>query len=179
MEGLAALMDHMGKTWNCDKERYPRVAICSKSDKEEFVVNHSLLHIVKSRGVIARTNPYGDPDPALDQGGSADQRRIAAVKLFVNGVNLAREMGLSADFIVANLAARKPHELEPLRQLDIAAGVVAAVCEQFDHKQQYGEWHQVASALGALSVIESAIEYGKYLGMTPDHLVEFAPQFVH
>jgi hypothetical protein len=177
MENLAALMAHMEKTWECNKERYPLVALLSREAKTAFVVRHSLMHLMKSKGKIAEVKRRFDFEPEYAPQ-DLEQIRVAAVKLFVNGINLAREVGYSADAIAVHMASCK-RQHEPTSQLEVALGVIAAVCEKFDHDQDYDNWCQTAVAKSALDVVESVIEFGKGLGLSQADLIDRAPEFVH
>jgi hypothetical protein len=69
--------------------RVPR----TDDEKWVFVISHSLLHMQKSSGVLARNLE------AHDHGGTIDDQavRLSTIKMFINTLKLAEELGMSAD----------------------------------------------------------------------------------
>jgi hypothetical protein len=93
---LDALMAHIGDTWVCDAARYPELQGMNEEAHRNFVVKHSLMHILKTTGKIAsccedfdHTHTAGPEEGLLLQ--------ELAIKLVVNALKLAEEVGLSAD----------------------------------------------------------------------------------
>lgn len=99
MSQLSRLMKHISATWVCDETRYPQLAAMSAAERQDFVVKHSLLHLMKTMGKIAAVCEHldhGEPYAHKD----AAELEASAVKLFVNVLKLADELGLSADDLV-------------------------------------------------------------------------------
>jgi len=100
MQDLRSLMDHIAAVWVCDPNRYPELAGMNNDQRRNFLVKHSLLHISKTGGKIASVCENFDHEgvPNIQ---STEALQEGAVKMFVNALKLAEEVGLSADDLIA------------------------------------------------------------------------------
>ncbi len=96
MKDLQALMQHIAATWMCNDHRYPELQGKSRNARKLFLVKHSTAHVLKTMGKIAAVTERFDHEGMV---APEDEERLkdASVKLFVNALKLAEEVGLSAD----------------------------------------------------------------------------------
>lgn len=89
---LASVMKNVGKRYAFTSEHYPILDQLSPTQRKMFAVNHNHLHMSKSLGKIAAECE------AFDHGGAINQTalEIATVKMFINTLKLAEELGMSA-----------------------------------------------------------------------------------
>lgn len=103
MQEMQKLMAHLAKVWECNKQRYPELAGMTPDQRRNFLVKHSVLHIAKTNGRIAAICEDFDHNGLIDDD-EVTALQIATVKMFVNALKLAEEVGLSA----SDLLARAP-----------------------------------------------------------------------
>lgn len=103
MKTLQQVMTHIAQMWRCDPDRYPALREMTPDQRLNFLVKHSLMHISKSTGVLGAEcenfdHHGGFPDyTGKVRSPNAPVLQTAAVKLFVNSLKLAEEVGLSAE----------------------------------------------------------------------------------
>ena len=92
MKNLQDLMDFIGLRYLFSVENYPNISDI-ESKKIAFAINHSHLHMSKSLGRIAtecEKYDHGlDPDYGIV--------KEATVKMFINTLKLAQELGMTAE----------------------------------------------------------------------------------
>ncbi len=96
MKDLRELMNHIASVWICDEERYPALQGMSSDQRKNFLIKHSLLHISKTSGKIATVCESFDHSGVMLEDDEASLR-IDVVKMFVNVIKLAEEVGLTAE----------------------------------------------------------------------------------
>lgn len=159
-------MAHLSQVWVCDARRYPQVALLSGDELTAFKVRHSLMHLVKNRCRISGV---------FDQ--KSEASKILAVKLFLNAVNLARELNFSPSSVWERLGS-SPSASELVR-IDSALEQLADVCEDFDHTQVFGPDHLSVARNMTYLLLESASVHGANTGLLPSDLIALARQYVH
>lgn len=166
MERLESLMAHLSQVWACDAGRYPQVALLSADELTAFKVRHSLMHLVKSRCRISAVS---------DRKSEASQ--ILAVKLFLNAVNLARELNFSPSSVSSMLSSSPASSA--LGSIDLALEQLADVCENFDHTQVFGPDQLCVARNMTCVLLESVSWHGMSTGLSTNGLVAQARQYVH
>jgi hypothetical protein len=96
MNNLDALMQYIAAVWVCDVKRYPELQGKNPDERRNFLVKHSLMHVAKTSGKLASVCEDFDHNGAYEPD-SEEMLKGYAVKLFVNALKLAEEVGLSAD----------------------------------------------------------------------------------
>jgi len=95
-KNLQELMNLIGSKYVFNKENYPKLDESSPETKMMFAIQHSKNHMDKSIGVIAGVCEEYD-----HKGNRTHQNIIkveeATVKMFINTLKLAEELGFSAD----------------------------------------------------------------------------------
>jgi hypothetical protein len=99
MKELQELMDHIAKVWKCDEKRYPELAGMNPEQRRNFLVKHSVLHIGKTNGKVAAF--CEDADHAGTGLQPSQELRYQAVKMFINALKLAEEVGVGAQELFA------------------------------------------------------------------------------
>lgn len=89
-------MKYIASVWVCDSGRYPALEGMTTDQRRNFLVKHSLLHIGKTTGKIAAVCENFDHVGQTD-GEDSVLLQDTVVKLFINTLKLAEEVGLSAD----------------------------------------------------------------------------------
>jgi|SRR3989344_3293169 len=93
---LQELMDFIGSRYRFSEENYPALAGQSDGQKEVFAINHSILHMNKSIGVLAGECEAYDHGRVWPKG---DVVKEATVKMLINSLKLAEEIGMTAEEI--------------------------------------------------------------------------------
>ena len=88
MTDLAALMQLIGERYQFTPENYPELAQLVGAQRTVFAVKHSVLHMMKSLGVIATQGEAADHGDLMDIG----VLRIAIAKMLINTLKLAEEL---------------------------------------------------------------------------------------
>ena len=96
---LAQLMEYIGSRYTFTADHYPRMTGLDSDGKKAFVLSHSVHHIQKSVGKLAAECEH------FDHGGKLDDTAIreGVVKMFINSVKLAEEMGITAEELAASV----------------------------------------------------------------------------
>ena len=94
MNDLQDFMDHIARVWKCDAHRYPELTKMTLEQRKNFLLKHSLLHINKTTGKIAALCEDFDHNGKLMK----EELNLSdlSIKMFINALNLAKEVGLSA-----------------------------------------------------------------------------------
>ena len=93
---LQALMDLIGSKYVFSKENYPKLNDSNPETKMMFAILHSKNHMDKSIGVIAGVcEEYDHKGQRTHQGITIVEE--ATVKMFINTLKLAEELGFSAE----------------------------------------------------------------------------------
>jgi len=100
MKDLHGLMRHIAAVWVCDPSRYPALAGTSEEQRKKFLLNHSILHIDKTKGKVAAILEDFDHTGRFTPGADAELKELA-IKSFVNVLKLAEESGVSAQELLA------------------------------------------------------------------------------
>ncbi len=89
---IASAMKHIGKHYTFTSEYYPILDQLSPTQRKMFAVNHNHLHMSKSLGKIAAECEV------FDHSGTINHAALekATVKMFINTLKLAEELGMSA-----------------------------------------------------------------------------------
>src|SRR3989338_1574979 len=90
----------VGKTWEFDAKTYPELATLSGEERDRFVLNHVLLHLLKSMGKIATALE------AAEHGKPFDQKMVQEVawKLLVNALQVANISNMTPQQVAEDLA---------------------------------------------------------------------------
>lgn len=93
---LDAVMQYVGERYVFTHEQYPSLQGRSPEERRAFAVSHSVYHILKSIGRLA-----GECEQH-DHGRQLDDRVLkeGVVKIFINTLKLAEELGISAGELV-------------------------------------------------------------------------------
>lgn len=95
-KNLQELMNLIGSKYVFNKENYPKMDDGSSETKQMFIIRHSNFHMQKSLGEIAGVcEAYDHKDGRTHQEITAVEE--ATVKLFINTLKLAEELGFSAE----------------------------------------------------------------------------------
>ena len=89
-------MEHVKKKWVCNPDRYPALAGMNAEERRNFLVKHSLLHITKTAGKLAAICENFDHE-SKNAPEDEENLKIGVIKLFVNALKLAEEVGLTAE----------------------------------------------------------------------------------
>ena len=100
MDNLQLLMDHIATVWKCDAERYPALGVMNGGQRRNFLVKHSLLHIGRTTGKIAAVCEDFDHNNKSEPSEETNLQ-VATIKLFINVLKLAEEIGLSAEDLLS------------------------------------------------------------------------------
>ncbi|MEJ0053386.1 MAG: hypothetical protein WDN10_01485 [bacterium] len=93
---MKELMERIATVWECDPSRYPELAGMDTTERKNFLIKHSVLHITKTAGKLAAL--CEDYDHTKQTSPEAEEKlKAASVKMFINALKLAEEAGLSAD----------------------------------------------------------------------------------
>lgn len=92
---LGDLMTHIGLTWPYDEKNYPGFDALDERGRRAFMAKHSLLHMNKSLGKIAKEVESADHGQKLDE----QMLRIATAKMLVNVLKLAYELHMKPEAI--------------------------------------------------------------------------------
>ena len=90
-DSLNELMSFIGQRYTYTPDHYPALQGVSSERREAFAVSHSVHHMMKSLGKISAECE------AFDHGGQLNHEvlREATVKMLINTLKLAEELGLS------------------------------------------------------------------------------------
>lgn len=90
---LHEIMHYIGERYTFTAEHYPALKNATPEERRAFAVNHSVYHMAKSVGKLA------SECEAADHGGEMDEAalRRATVKMLINALKLAEEIGMDAD----------------------------------------------------------------------------------
>ena len=93
MADLQETMDAIASAFVYDETSYPALADRTSEQRQQFALQHSLLHIQKSLGRIAAELE------TADHGGKANAFKFkeAAIKQVINVLHLATLLGISAE----------------------------------------------------------------------------------
>ena len=95
-KNLQELMDLIGSKYVFNKENYPKMDDSSTETKQMFAIVHSNFHMQKSLGKIAEVcEEYDHKGNRTHQGITKVEEAI--VKMFINTLKLAEELGFSAE----------------------------------------------------------------------------------
>lgn len=96
---LPSVMSFIASRIPLNPTNYPPLQVLEAQHALAFNVSHSAMHLTKSLGALAAEVERAH------HGGSMDKVALerAALKLFVNSLNLARVLGLTGDDILARL----------------------------------------------------------------------------
>ncbi len=99
---LDATIKHISDRYSFTSDRYPLIARLSPQERKAFAVSHSVHHMIKSIGKLS-----GECE-AFDHGGALNEEvlREATVKMFINTLKLAEEIGMTADDLIAAVPMR-------------------------------------------------------------------------
>ncbi|MHB8651858.1 MAG: hypothetical protein ACYC8S_01850 [Minisyncoccota bacterium] len=89
---LAHLMSYIGARYTFTPEHYPPLEGVTRDQKKAFAVSHSVYHICKSVGKLAAECERHDHGGAINDA----PLKEGTVKMFINAVKLAEELGISA-----------------------------------------------------------------------------------
>lgn len=95
-KNLQELMDLIGSKYIFNQENYPNMDDSVHETKMMFAIKHSSFHMQKSLGKIAEVCEEYDHRGARTHK-TFNQTEEAVVKMFVNTLKLAEEIGMSAD----------------------------------------------------------------------------------
>ncbi len=93
------LVELIATTWKCDSSRYPELAGMNASERKNFVIKHSVLHITKTNGKIAAVCEDFDHNRVLSADAEKELEALA-VKMFINALKLAEEAGVTFETLV-------------------------------------------------------------------------------
>lgn len=93
---LQVLMDFIGKQYVYDRENYPNMNAVNREEKRAFALTHSVLHMTKTLGRLAGISEEYDHTGQLTSA-DLDAAKKHTIKMFVNVLKLAEELGLSGD----------------------------------------------------------------------------------
>ena len=94
---LSSMMEYIGTHFPFTQERYPNADLSTPEKKLAFAVRHSSAHMSKTGGrIAAQVERY-------DHGGTMDRENleVETAKMLVNALNLARELGMSAETLAS------------------------------------------------------------------------------
>lgn len=91
---LTKIMEYIGARYTFTPEHYPTLGVASPSQKKVFVVGHSVFHMCKSIGKLAAECERWDHAGSEHMDNAI--LKEATVKMFINAVKLAEELGISA-----------------------------------------------------------------------------------
>ncbi len=94
MTNLQQIMDFIESKYVFSEENYPSLKGWSEAQRQAFAITHSVLHMNKSVGRIA-----GECE-SYDHGGDGPNNAIvreATVKMLINTLKLAEELGMTAE----------------------------------------------------------------------------------
>jgi hypothetical protein len=95
-KNLQELMNLIGSKYVFNKENYPKLDDTSPETKQMFALSHSSFHMQKSLGKIAEVcEDYDHKGNRTRQGMTKAEE--ATVKIFINTLKLAEELGFSAE----------------------------------------------------------------------------------
>lgn len=95
-KNLQELMNLIGSKYVFSKENYPKMDDSSTETKQMFAIGHSNFHMQKSLGKIAQVcEEYDHKGNMTHQG--ITKAEEATVKIFINTLKLAEELGFSAE----------------------------------------------------------------------------------
>jgi hypothetical protein len=92
---LGELIDLIGRRWPYDDKNYPGFDALDPEKKRVFMAKHSLLHLNKSLGKVAKEAEAADHGEALNE----QMLRIATAKMLVNILKLAYELRMKPEGI--------------------------------------------------------------------------------
>ena len=98
---LVALMTHIGDRYTFTPEQYPALKGKTPEQRRAFAVNHNVLHMLKSVGRLAGESERYDHGGKMD----GDALREGVVKMLINTLKLAEELGLSAQDLADSVPA--------------------------------------------------------------------------
>lgn len=89
-------MDSIGERYAFTPEQYPALKEATPEARKAFAVSHSMYHMAKSVGKLA------SECEAADHGSEMDEvaLRRATVKMLINVLKLAEELGMDADDLI-------------------------------------------------------------------------------
>jgi hypothetical protein len=94
METIQQLMELIGSKYVFKEENYPAMKGMTEEQKKVFALNHSILHMQKSIGKLAEVCEKYDHTGEYVPG-SMDQVSEATVKMVINSLKLAQEIGFN------------------------------------------------------------------------------------
>ncbi len=99
---LQEIMDLIGQKYVFNKENYPNMDDSDCGPKLMFAIQHSNLHMQKQLGVLATVCEEYDHTGVRT---SQDQAKVegAALKLLINTLKLAQELGYSAETLLEDV----------------------------------------------------------------------------
>jgi hypothetical protein len=108
---LQSLIDYIHGLYQFTSGNYPALTHLPESLAAAFIGSHSLLHMQKSLGILATHFEAADHSgkPPLPE-----QYREALLKLILNCLKLAAEMGLSANDIVTGIPPLMKSKPQPV-----------------------------------------------------------------
>jgi hypothetical protein len=92
---LGEFVDLIGRRWPYDEKNYPGFGALDAGKQRTFIAKHSLLHMNKSLGKIAKEVEAADHGELLNE----QMLRIATAKMLVNVLKLAYELHMEPDGI--------------------------------------------------------------------------------
>lgn len=99
---LQDVMGIIAKKYVFKKENYPNMDDSSVETVRAFAINHSVLHMQKTLGKIADVCEVYDHTGKQSLDG-LNTVGSATVKMFINTLKLAEEIGISAEQLIAEV----------------------------------------------------------------------------
>jgi hypothetical protein len=103
---LQLLMNLINSTYVFNEESYPQLKHATSTNQRLlFVVNHSLLHMQKSLGVIATQCEKYDHQGVNEIENEKHHLELATVKMLINTLKLAEELGMTGEQLSQRVVA--------------------------------------------------------------------------
>jgi hypothetical protein len=96
---LKFLIDRITERYVCDERKYPVLAKLSGTEREVFVVKHSMAHMNKSVGKIATEVEVADHGGFMN----IENLKASTTKMFISTLKLAQELKMTPEELAQGL----------------------------------------------------------------------------
>jgi hypothetical protein len=98
-DSVSELMRFIGSRYVFNRDNYPGIEGMSQEEKRAFAVSHSAHHMTKSLGRISAECESWDYGNRMNE----ESLREATVKMLINTLKLAEELGISAGELIGSV----------------------------------------------------------------------------